>query len=70
MPPFFVQEVAVKEEEDIKMKAKEEELRKVFQTTVSLCVHNGLMTPERAHGFYRSGEVHVDVCGLLRSIWK
>uniref|UniRef100_A0A3B4WL29 NACHT and WD repeat domain-containing protein 2-like n=1 Tax=Seriola lalandi dorsalis TaxID=1841481 RepID=A0A3B4WL29_SERLL len=34
--------------------AKDEDLRKVFQTTVSLCVHNGLMTPERAHSYYRS----------------
>ncbi|XP_070686008.1 NACHT and WD repeat domain-containing protein 2-like [Pempheris klunzingeri] len=42
----------VKEEEELK--AKEEELRKMFQTTVSLCVHNGLMTPERAHSFHRS----------------
>ncbi|XP_071353048.1 NACHT and WD repeat domain-containing protein 2 isoform X2 [Trachinotus anak] len=44
----------VNEEEESKMKAKEEELRKVFQTTVSLCVHNGRMTPERAHSYYRS----------------
>ncbi|XP_044059532.1 NACHT and WD repeat domain-containing protein 2 isoform X2 [Siniperca chuatsi] len=42
----------VKEEEEIKR--EEEELRKVFQTTVSLCVHNGLMTPQRAHSYYRS----------------
>ncbi|XP_023254492.1 NACHT and WD repeat domain-containing protein 2-like [Seriola lalandi dorsalis] len=44
----------VNEEEESKMKAKDEDLRKVFQTTVSLCVHNGLMTPERAHSYYRS----------------
>ncbi|XP_040901534.1 NACHT and WD repeat domain-containing protein 2 isoform X2 [Toxotes jaculatrix] len=44
----------VNEEEQRKMKAKEEELRKTFQTTVSLCVHKGLMTPERAHSYYRS----------------
>ncbi|XP_070762150.1 NACHT and WD repeat domain-containing protein 2-like, partial [Enoplosus armatus] len=42
------------EEEEIKMKAKEEELRKVFQTSVNLCVHNGLMTPQRANSYYRS----------------
>ncbi|XP_051253051.1 NACHT and WD repeat domain-containing protein 2 isoform X1 [Dicentrarchus labrax] len=45
------QQAEVKEEE---MKAKEDELRKVFQTTVSLCVHGGLMTPERAQSYYRS----------------
>lgn len=45
------------EEAKIKTKAKEEELRKVFQTSVSLCVHNGRMTPERAHSYYRSGEI-------------
>lgn len=44
------------------MKAKEDELRKVFQTTVSLCVHNGLMTAERAQSYYRSGEIYVSVC--------
>ncbi|XP_059187871.1 NACHT and WD repeat domain-containing protein 2 [Centropristis striata] len=42
------------EEEEMKMRAKEEELRKVFQTTVSLCLQSGLMSPERAHRFYRS----------------
>ncbi|XP_027135915.1 NACHT and WD repeat domain-containing protein 2 isoform X3 [Larimichthys crocea] len=42
------------QEEEIKMKAEENELLKVFQTTVSLCVHNGLMTPERARSYYRS----------------
>ncbi|XP_027135917.1 NACHT and WD repeat domain-containing protein 2 isoform X4 [Larimichthys crocea] len=46
--PFLLQE------EEIKMKAEENELLKVFQTTVSLCVHNGLMTPERARSYYRS----------------
>uniref|UniRef100_A0A667ZX35 NWD1/2-like winged helix-turn-helix domain-containing protein n=1 Tax=Myripristis murdjan TaxID=586833 RepID=A0A667ZX35_9TELE len=38
------------------MKDKEEEL-KVFQSAVSLCVQEGLMTPEKAHSYYRSGEV-------------
>ncbi|XP_073337291.1 NACHT and WD repeat domain-containing protein 2 [Pagrus major] len=38
----------------MKMKAKEDELRKVFQSTVSLCVHSGLMSPERAQSYYRS----------------
>lgn len=50
------------------MKAKEEELRKVFQTTVSLCVNNGLMTAERAQSYHRSGEVHVGVCGFLLGV--
>ncbi|XP_036933089.1 NACHT and WD repeat domain-containing protein 2 isoform X2 [Acanthopagrus latus] len=44
----------VSEEEEMKMKAKEDELRKVFQSTVSLCVHRGLMTSERAQSYYRS----------------
>ncbi|XP_047449629.1 NACHT and WD repeat domain-containing protein 2 isoform X2 [Mugil cephalus] len=42
------------EEEEMKIKAKEEELRKVFQTAVSLCVQSGLMTPERGRSFCRS----------------
>lgn len=56
------------QEEEVKMKAKEDELLKVFQTTVSLCVHNGLMTPERAQSYYRSGEIDVYrcVCVLAR----
>ncbi|XP_033486657.2 NACHT and WD repeat domain-containing protein 2 isoform X2 [Epinephelus lanceolatus] len=48
------QQEDVKEEEEMKMKAKTEELRSVFQTTVSLCVHNGLMSPERAQSLCRS----------------
>ncbi|KAM9359086.1 NACHT and WD repeat domain-containing protein 2 [Symphorus nematophorus] len=44
----------VKEEEETRMKAKEDELMKVFQSTVSLCVSKGLMSPERAHTYYRS----------------
>ncbi|KAF3692862.1 NACHT and WD repeat domain-containing protein 2 [Channa argus] len=48
------QSEVVQEEEEIKMKTKEEELLKVFQTTVSLSVHNGCMTPEKAHRYYRS----------------
>lgn len=48
------------------MKAEEEELTKVFHTIVTLCVHNGCMTPERAHRYYRSGEIlhllYVCVC--------
>ncbi|XP_018543414.1 NACHT and WD repeat domain-containing protein 2 [Lates calcarifer] len=47
-------QVEVSEEEQSKMKAKEEELRRVVQTTVSLCVHKGLMTSESAHSYYRS----------------
>ncbi|XP_029923260.1 NACHT and WD repeat domain-containing protein 2 isoform X2 [Myripristis murdjan] len=41
------------EEDESKMKDKEEEL-KVFQSAVSLCVQEGLMTPEKAHSYYRS----------------
>uniref|UniRef100_UPI0037E7F93E NACHT and WD repeat domain-containing protein 2-like n=1 Tax=Semicossyphus pulcher TaxID=241346 RepID=UPI0037E7F93E len=43
-----------KEEEESNIKAKEDELGKVFQTTVSLCVHKGLMTADRAQSYYRS----------------
>lgn len=53
---FVVQQTEVKEEEEMRMKGKEEELRKVFQTAVSLCVHSGVMSPERAHRYYTSGE--------------
>ncbi|KAM3615708.1 uncharacterized protein V6R79_006549 [Siganus canaliculatus] len=42
------------EEEEKEMKAKADEVRKIIQATVSLCVHDGLMTPERAQSFYRS----------------
>ncbi|XP_029302325.1 NACHT and WD repeat domain-containing protein 2 [Cottoperca gobio] len=42
------------EEEEMRMKAKEEELMKVIQTTVSLCVHSGVISPERAQSYYRS----------------
>lgn len=38
------------------MKAREDELAKVFQTTASLCVKKGLMTAERAMRYYRLGE--------------
>ncbi|XP_038548605.1 NACHT and WD repeat domain-containing protein 2 isoform X1 [Micropterus salmoides] len=48
------QQAEAKEKEEIKRNAKEEELRKVFQTAVSLCVHNGVMTPQRAHSYSRS----------------
>ncbi|XP_054457796.1 NACHT and WD repeat domain-containing protein 2 [Anoplopoma fimbria] len=48
------QQAEVKEEEEMRVKAEDEELRKLFQTTVSLCVHNGVMSPERAHNYYRS----------------
>ncbi|XP_041797238.1 NACHT and WD repeat domain-containing protein 2 isoform X2 [Chelmon rostratus] len=40
--------------EEEEMKAKEDKLMKVFQTTVSLCVHNGLLSPERARKYCRS----------------
>lgn len=55
----------MKEEEEVKMKAKEEELRKAFQRTVSLCVNKALMTAERAQSYHRSGEGHVCICGFL-----
>ncbi|XP_028276208.1 NACHT and WD repeat domain-containing protein 2 isoform X2 [Parambassis ranga] len=45
-------QVEVQGEDD--SKAKDDELRTVFQTAVSLCVHSGLMTPQRAHSYYRS----------------
>lgn len=67
----FVKQAEVNEEEQSRTEAEEEEdeLRKVFQTTVSLCVHNGLMTPGRGHRYYRSGEIHtvmyVCVCMVL-----
>lgn len=49
--------------EESKTKTKEEELRKLFQAAVSLCVQSGSMTPERAKIFYRSGEIpHIAVC--------
>uniref|UniRef100_A0A671XUS9 NWD1/2-like winged helix-turn-helix domain-containing protein n=1 Tax=Sparus aurata TaxID=8175 RepID=A0A671XUS9_SPAAU len=51
--------------------AKEDELRKVFQSTVSLCVHRGLMTSERAQSYYRSGEtyeLYVCVCGFWLNV--
>ncbi|XP_075956683.1 NACHT and WD repeat domain-containing protein 2 [Anarhichas minor] len=44
----------VKEEEERRMKAEKAELRKQLQTTVGLCVHEGVLSPERAHSYYRS----------------
>uniref|UniRef100_A0A3P9C9U8 NWD1/2-like winged helix-turn-helix domain-containing protein n=1 Tax=Maylandia zebra TaxID=106582 RepID=A0A3P9C9U8_9CICH len=50
------------------IKTKEEELRKLFQAAVSLCVQSGSMTPERAKIFYRSGEIpHIAVCVCVKS---
>uniref|UniRef100_I3JBV3 NWD1/2-like winged helix-turn-helix domain-containing protein n=1 Tax=Oreochromis niloticus TaxID=8128 RepID=I3JBV3_ORENI len=46
-----------------KTKTKDEELRKLFQAAVSLCVQSGSMTPERAKSFYRS--VHCKKFPLL-----
>lgn len=62
---IFVQQATAKEKEECKTKAKDDELRKLLQTAVSLCVHSGSMTPERAKGYYRSGEIHL--CGLVRT---
>ncbi|KAK1900183.1 NACHT and WD repeat domain containing protein 2 [Dissostichus eleginoides] len=53
-PTCCPQEVEAKDEEETPMKAKEEELRKVFQTIVTLCVHNGVMSPKRANSYCRS----------------
>lgn len=50
-PTCCPQEVEAKEEEET---PKEEELRKVFQTIVSLCVHNGVMSPKTANSYCRS----------------
>lgn len=47
------------------MKAKEDELAKVFQSTASLCVNKELMTAERAMRYYRSGEI----CDCMRHIF-
>ncbi|XP_078102441.1 NACHT and WD repeat domain-containing protein 2 isoform X1 [Sander vitreus] len=52
--PCCPQQAEVEDEEAMRMKAKKEELRKMLQTTVSLCVDNGVMSPERAHSYYRS----------------
>ncbi|XP_034460613.1 NACHT and WD repeat domain-containing protein 2 [Hippoglossus hippoglossus] len=47
-------QAGIDKEEWSMMKAKEDELMKIIQMTVSLCVHNNLMTPERGHTYYRS----------------
>ncbi|XP_074535636.1 NACHT and WD repeat domain-containing protein 2 [Halichoeres trimaculatus] len=47
------QQAELQEQEETETKAKEE-LKKVIQTTVSLCVENSLMTPEKARSYYRS----------------
>ncbi|KAM7399395.1 hypothetical protein PAMP_018668 [Pampus punctatissimus] len=49
-------QVDVKEKEKNKMKdeEEEEELRKVLQNAVTLCVHSGLLTAEKAHSYHRS----------------
>ncbi|TNN01916.1 hypothetical protein fugu_011298 [Takifugu bimaculatus] len=41
-------------EKEVKLKAKEGEPLKVFQTSASLCVNKGLMTAETASRYYRS----------------
>ncbi|XP_070825762.1 NACHT and WD repeat domain-containing protein 2 [Chaetodon trifascialis] len=48
------QQAELQDEVEVNKNAKEDELRKVFQTTVSLCVHSGLMSPERAQSYCRS----------------
>lgn len=55
---------------EVKLKAKEGEPLKVFQTSASLCVNKGLMTAETASCYYRSGDrCDPDVC-LLFSHWR
>ncbi|XP_030008982.1 NACHT and WD repeat domain-containing protein 2 [Sphaeramia orbicularis] len=49
-----VRQAQEKETEEMMMMEKDEERKKVFQTAVGLCVHHGLMTPEKAGCFYRS----------------
>ncbi|KAM6932913.1 NACHT and WD repeat domain-containing protein 2 [Xenentodon cancila] len=44
----------VKDDEESTRKSTEEDLMKVFQAAVSLCVQSGLMSPERARSFCRS----------------
>ncbi|XP_058490281.1 NACHT and WD repeat domain-containing protein 2 [Solea solea] len=44
----------ISKEEQNEMKATEEELKKVFQIGASLCVHSGLLSPEKAVTYYRS----------------
>uniref|UniRef100_A0A672Z567 NWD1/2-like winged helix-turn-helix domain-containing protein n=1 Tax=Sphaeramia orbicularis TaxID=375764 RepID=A0A672Z567_9TELE len=43
-----VRQAQEKETEEMMMMEKDEERKKVFQTAVGLCVHHGLMTPEKA----------------------
>lgn len=42
----------------MKVKVEEDELRKVFQTAASACVHGSVMTAEGAQTYCRSGEIH------------
>ena len=53
---FSDQQADVKNEEENKMEEKEEELRKVLQSAVTLCVNSGFLTAEKAHKYHRSGE--------------
>ncbi|KAM9318052.1 NACHT and WD repeat domain-containing protein 2 isoform 1-T2 [Pholidichthys leucotaenia] len=57
IPPSYrlrtVKQTEDKQEGD-KRKRAEEELRELFHAGVSLCVHSGIMTPERAKSYYRS----------------
>uniref|UniRef100_A0A3Q3FW50 NACHT and WD repeat domain-containing protein 2-like n=1 Tax=Labrus bergylta TaxID=56723 RepID=A0A3Q3FW50_9LABR len=50
IPPSYCLRFSIRqarEKEEIQMKTKEEGLGKMIQTTVSLCVHKGLMTQEK-----------------------
>lgn len=64
---IFLNFVQLEGEEELKMKAKEDELAKVFQTAARLCVNKGLMTAETAMRYYRSGMICDCVCLLKRN---
>lgn len=57
----FTLQAEVEGEADGVAKYNQEEVRKEFQTAVSLCVQNKAMTPETARVFHRSGETNTFV---------
>ncbi|XP_030600712.1 NACHT and WD repeat domain-containing protein 2 [Archocentrus centrarchus] len=63
---WFSLQATTKKKEESKNEAKDEELRKLFHTAVSLCVQSGSMTPERAKSYYRSA-LDVDLRYALES---
>lgn len=56
-------------EEEVRIKAEEDELRRVFETTASLCVTNGVMTAESSMRYHRSGE-RCDCVGVFLLLVK